>query len=229
MDASASKQRGPGRPAIGRRDPLERDEILDRAMQIVRTDGLEALSMRRLAADLGVTPMALYHHITDKRELIELLIVRVWGEINMNVPFSNDPIEIIVAFCLATRRLWLDNFELASLAVTPFEPDEALYRGTLAYVRLSKAAGFPDVPLAYSAIQNFTMGSIEVVANRRVGSAYFGRNVDDVRERSMALVADSTEDHRGVMEARFDEGDEKHFERGLRALLAGLKLATPAD
>ncbi|HYG93943.1 MAG TPA: TetR family transcriptional regulator [Nocardioides sp.] len=47
-----------------------RADVVDRAIRGLDEHGLEALSMRRLAADLGVQPSALYHHFPDKRALL---------------------------------------------------------------------------------------------------------------------------------------------------------------
>nr|GID81665.1 hypothetical protein Ade03nite_05890 [Actinoplanes derwentensis] len=45
--------------------------ILRSALRIVDTDGVEALSMRKLAADLGVNPMSIYHHVDNKAALLD--------------------------------------------------------------------------------------------------------------------------------------------------------------
>lgn len=47
-----------------------RDDIVDRAIALLDEVGLDALSMRRLAAELGVQPSALYHHVAGKQELL---------------------------------------------------------------------------------------------------------------------------------------------------------------
>jgi AcrR family transcriptional regulator len=47
-----------------------RTDVVDRAITLLDQVGLEALSMRRLAADLGVQPSALYHHFAGKQELL---------------------------------------------------------------------------------------------------------------------------------------------------------------
>lgn len=220
-----AKPRGRGRPAIGRTAPLERDEIVTRAQQIVRDEGLDALSMRRLSKDLGVTPTALYYHIPDKPTLLHAIIQRVWQEIAAGAPgLSVGPTDFIIGLCVRTREVWLQNFDLANLAVAVFEADEELYGITALHASIFAAAGFPDVPLAFSAVQNFTMGSIQTAANRRIASAYFGRDPRSIltRARRMLTRRNATSDHRGVLEARFDEGDELHFEPALRALVAGL-------
>jgi AcrR family transcriptional regulator len=53
------------------RDRLNRDRVLTAAVDFTDRCGLEAVSMRRLAAELDVVPMALYKHVTDKEELLD--------------------------------------------------------------------------------------------------------------------------------------------------------------
>jgi len=53
---------------------LSRDQIVAAALRIARTDGLEALTIRRLAADLDASRMALYRHVADKDALIALVM-----------------------------------------------------------------------------------------------------------------------------------------------------------
>jgi AcrR family transcriptional regulator len=57
--------------AGGAKSALSRDRILQAALRIVDADGVEALSMRKLAADLGVNPMSLYHHVANKAALLD--------------------------------------------------------------------------------------------------------------------------------------------------------------
>ncbi len=60
---------------------LDRERIVARALEVVDAEGIDALSLRRLADDLGVTPMSLYWHVADKAELLELVGHRVLAEI----------------------------------------------------------------------------------------------------------------------------------------------------
>jgi AcrR family transcriptional regulator len=56
-----------------RRRGLTRQAIVERALQIGDAEGLEAVSVRRLATELGVTPMALYRHVKDKQDLVNAM------------------------------------------------------------------------------------------------------------------------------------------------------------
>ncbi|WP_070019814.1 TetR/AcrR family transcriptional regulator [Streptomyces nanshensis] len=68
---------------------LGRDEIVGAALHIARTDGLHALTIRRLAADLGASRMALYRHVADKDALIDLVMNAV-AEHSMLPPPTQD-------------------------------------------------------------------------------------------------------------------------------------------
>ena len=54
-----------------RRAALTRQRIVELALEIIDEDGLEALNMRRLAAEAGVKPMSLYHHFANKDAILD--------------------------------------------------------------------------------------------------------------------------------------------------------------
>ncbi|MFI9401558.1 mycofactocin system transcriptional regulator MftR2 [Nocardia sp. NPDC052316] len=59
--------------ASGGGNTLSESEIVEAALRVVREDGVEKLSMRRLSRELGVSPMAPYYYVADKRELLDLV------------------------------------------------------------------------------------------------------------------------------------------------------------
>ncbi|MBT2677183.1 TetR/AcrR family transcriptional regulator [Streptomyces sp. ISL-14] len=59
---------------VGRPRRIEAQQIVDVARRIIREEGVEAVSMRRVAKEVGATPMALYHHVRDKDELLLLTL-----------------------------------------------------------------------------------------------------------------------------------------------------------
>ena len=62
----------PSGQAVGR-PSLTREAVVARALEIGTAEGLEAVSLRRLAQELGVTPMALYRHVRDKQDLVNAM------------------------------------------------------------------------------------------------------------------------------------------------------------
>ncbi|MGH3297588.1 MAG: TetR/AcrR family transcriptional regulator [Trebonia sp.] len=69
----------------GDRARLTKAAVVDRALTLVDKTGLDALTMRKLATELGVTPMALYWHFRGKDDLLAGLAERVWSEIDLTV------------------------------------------------------------------------------------------------------------------------------------------------
>lgn len=64
--------------------PLTRERILEAAMRVIDEEGLDALSMRRLGAELGVNPMAAYYHVPNKAALYDFVLEAVMGGIDMS-------------------------------------------------------------------------------------------------------------------------------------------------
>ena len=63
------------------REPLTRVRVVAAALALVDRDGLEGLSMRRLAGEVGVEAMSLYHHVRDKADVLDALVGAVLDEI----------------------------------------------------------------------------------------------------------------------------------------------------
>ncbi|MCX5393287.1 TetR/AcrR family transcriptional regulator [Streptomyces sp. NBC_00094] len=70
----------------GDRTPLSRQRILRAAVALADATGAEAFSMRRLAQELGVVPMALYKHVANKDELLDGMVDVVVGDIARPAP-----------------------------------------------------------------------------------------------------------------------------------------------
>ncbi|MFJ6775910.1 TetR/AcrR family transcriptional regulator [Kitasatospora sp. NPDC091257] len=77
-----AKQADAQQAATERRKPLNRDRVLRAAVARADQSGIEALSMRSLAQELGVVPMALYKHVANKEQLLDGMVELVVGEID---------------------------------------------------------------------------------------------------------------------------------------------------
>jgi TetR/AcrR family tetracycline transcriptional repressor len=66
------------------RVPLTRPHVVRTALRLVDEHGLATLTMRSLATELAVTPMALYNHVRDKEELLDLLLDLILGEVDVS-------------------------------------------------------------------------------------------------------------------------------------------------
>jgi AcrR family transcriptional regulator len=68
---------------LARRAPLNRERILETAVELCDTNGLGALTMRRLGEVLGVEAMSLYHYVDDKEDLLSGIVDVVLSKINL--------------------------------------------------------------------------------------------------------------------------------------------------
>ena len=68
-------------PSALQREPLSKDRVLRAAMELADRDGLEALSMRRLAAELGVEAMSLYYHVKGKDDILDGIVELALSEV----------------------------------------------------------------------------------------------------------------------------------------------------
>src|SRR6188474_3172354 len=76
--------RMPGR-RLAERSPLTQDRVLEAATAIADRDGIDALTMRRLADDLGVEAMSIYYHLPNKDAILDGLVERTFAEIETEV------------------------------------------------------------------------------------------------------------------------------------------------
>jgi TetR/AcrR family tetracycline transcriptional repressor len=67
------------------RQPLSRQRIVDAAIALVDAEGLDALTMRRLGAELGMDPMAVYYYVPNKAALLDAVVEAVMAEIDLGV------------------------------------------------------------------------------------------------------------------------------------------------
>ena len=88
----------PDRPVLA---PLSRERIVGAAIRLADADGLEAVSLRKVAAVLDVGPMRLYGYIATKEELLDLMVDAVYAEIR---PAGDGWRAVLRSLAEATRK-----------------------------------------------------------------------------------------------------------------------------
>src|SRR5699024_11121700 len=86
-----------GRPPV-----TSREQILAAALHLIETDGWQSLTIRRLAADLGIGTTTLYHHVRDREDLLVQLIGHVVAQID-RPELPTEPRERIVVVMTTAR------------------------------------------------------------------------------------------------------------------------------
>lgn len=101
----------PSTEAVG----LTREAVVDAAIRIVETDGIRALSMRKLAAALGVKPASIYWHVGNRAQLVDAIDDRLAQEFQVVLPETGTPREQLRAVSHALRRTLLARLTVTDL------------------------------------------------------------------------------------------------------------------
>ncbi|MFB9930480.1 TetR/AcrR family transcriptional regulator [Amycolatopsis halotolerans] len=104
-----------------RKEPITVDRITDAALQVVATEGYDALTVRRVTAVLGTGPSSLYAHIVNKEDLDDLLIGRLCAQIELPEPDPATWRQQVLAVYGQIRDLYLKypGVSRAALATVP--------------------------------------------------------------------------------------------------------------
>ncbi len=205
-------------PPTRRRRDLSLDEIVDRAIDLLRDGGEAALSMRRVADACGVTPMAIYHHVGNKEGLLNLTVDRVIGAILPDAEPDTPWRTRLVEFGCAFRRALLDHPGVGAVFVRRpiigpgFARTTELIFETLARGGITGAAAAE----AADAFVLVTMGSVANDLSRP----------PDVRERLLGQVPDAeTPRMIGQIDAYAHRDGEARYRRALEWMLDGVERA----
>ena len=121
--------------------PLSRERVLSAAIVLADTGGIDSLSMRRLAQELGVKAMSLYNHVTDKDDILDGIVDLVFGEIA--VPSDlDDWQEIMRLRAISAHQALLRHPWASPLMQSRTNPGPATLRHHDAVIGSLRAAGF---------------------------------------------------------------------------------------
>jgi AcrR family transcriptional regulator len=138
---------------------LEVDAIVAAALRIADRDGLEALSMRRVADEFGVTAMALYRHVANKEDLVDLVAKHALSGLPEPDP-TRDWRREMLKFFMAAHAVLVEHPAVAHImAQRPLAGERATALADRALATLV-AAGFDDdlAVEAFIAFGSYTLG-----------------------------------------------------------------------
>jgi AcrR family transcriptional regulator len=213
------------------RKPLSRELVLATAVALVDSDGIQALTMRRLAADLGVEAMSLYYHLPAKEALLDGVVETVLAEIGAAVtglePGDGDWRTRLRQQFLAARGVMLRHPWMPALLVSRRSIPTgvfAYYDGILATM---VGAGF-SYRVAHRALHAFgsmPLGFAQEIFNPAVSEG------GDTTEKDMAAMAAALPHLTAMVAAEMHDADDPvlgwcdsqvEFEFTLDLLLDGL-------
>ncbi|GGN17361.1 TetR family transcriptional regulator [Lentzea pudingi] len=201
------------------REPLTRARIVEAAVRLIEHEGVEAVSMRRLAAELGAGTMSLYNHVPNKAVLVDLAAERLMAEAQPYEVDSDD---------------WRDHIRAHARAVRAMARRHPRAFVMLATRRLSGEAGFRTIE---AALLNFDRagfrGKIAVGMMRAMVSYLLGTLMREVATSpelgGIALSPYSDVDvtafplSAGVIDELGTYDHDHEFEFGLELMIAALE------
>ena len=221
---------------MARKRPLTRERILQTALRLADEGGIEALSMRKLARELGVEAMSLYNHIANKGDLVDGIVDLALLEIEL--PTGEDWDTAIRRCAISAHEAFLRHPWACSLVMSSrqgrrplFESPRVRYMEWL--LGRLRDAGF-SADLTYHAyhtldshILGFTFwqlghsGGLRDLAGDRDVAEVLAGFMRELRAHDYGHLLEHAEQH---LEARSDDG-ARQFAFGLDLILDGLRRA----
>src|SRR4029079_3374945 len=207
------------------RDRLSRERVLRAAIVDADAGGLEAVTMRRLADELGVAPMALYRHVANRDDLIDGMVDVVFGELYLP-PTRTDWRRAMRKRAISVRDVLARHRWAIGLMESRSNPGPANLRHHDAVIGHLRAAGFDmeAVAHAYSLLDSYIYGfaltkmNLPFQASDEIG-AVAQEMLEPYPLDAYPNLLEILTEH--VMKPGYDYGDE--FEYGLDAILDSLE------
>jgi AcrR family transcriptional regulator len=208
-----------------RRNPLDRGQIVAAAVSLADDDGIAAVSMRKVAARLGVEAMSLYHHVANKDDLLDGMVDAVTAEF-MVPPDAEDWQAALRGRCRSARTALRRHPWAVGLMDSRSSPGLATLRHHEAVLASLRGGGFSVAGAAHA---------FALIDSFLYGFALQERNLPFETGDDLAKMADEIVGHlppdefprmiematQHVMAPGYDFGDE--FEHGLGLVLDALE------
>ena len=185
---------------------ISREDIVRAAVEIVRTGGYQEMTIRSLAAELGVAPMSLYRHIRDKDDLLDEVVDRLLAPAWRPSAAEDDWQAWLIEAAAKLRQFLVSQPAALHVYLShPVVSPAAIERmNTMLGVLRRTGADEASAQRAYGALHTYTIGFAALEASR-AGSAPDNR--EDANRLAQQLAAYTT---------------TEQFIAGLRYLLEGI-------
>jgi AcrR family transcriptional regulator len=137
-------QRAPQRAARRRRDPITQEVIVETALRILDSEGLEGLSMRRIAEELDTGAASLYWHVGSKDGMLDLLFDHVIGEQQVPDPEPGRWQEQLKEVGRMQRATILRHRDIVAVSLGRIPMGPNALRFSERVVAILRAGGVPD-------------------------------------------------------------------------------------
>jgi AcrR family transcriptional regulator len=206
------------------RTPLTRERVVDAALRVMDEEGLEAVSMRRVAREVGVEAMSLYHHVDDKEDLLDGVCECVMAEFDFPEP-SEDWKENCRRGARAWRELLRRHPNVMRLFAEERGPIRSVdsMRPTEFALRILRSSGLSDrdTAQAFHAFGGYIQGFVMM----ELGSIASGSDAEHLKAHAelVAALPDEFPTLQSVGPFFAECAPDEQFEFGLDLLIRGLE------
>ncbi|HEX3946395.1 MAG TPA: TetR/AcrR family transcriptional regulator C-terminal domain-containing protein [Acidimicrobiales bacterium] len=197
---------------------LSGDQVIGAALAIVRSEGADRLTIRGLAAKLGVAVTAVYWHVGDKQALLDGVVDRVIEDIGEVAAGGRGPEARLVSVGRSLRRSLLEHADLVALVQRQGRTAALFQPARRVLVRELTAAGLEgeEAAMALQAILNLVVGS--VLIDRQVARQPVQREAPE----ELWTAADVPEAPELLPHLAHHQDEERLFDYTLRALVGAV-------
>lgn len=214
---------------------LTKEGIVDAAVKVLDAEGLDAMTMRRVAQELDTGAASLYARVADKEELTELVVDRVIGDVEM--PGPPDPErwqEQVMQAGRAMRAIMSAHRDIARATFARIPLGSNALRSMDAIVAVLRAGGLPDHVVAYASdLLPLYVTAIayeeSLYSQQDIRPEQFTQYVADMRSYFEALPADRFPNMKALAEPLTSGSPEERFDFGLEVIVRGLAAMAGED
>jgi TetR/AcrR family tetracycline transcriptional repressor len=219
------------------RPRLSKSAVVSRALELADRGGVDSLTIRRLATELGVTPMALYWHFRSKEDLLAALSDHIWSAVDLAVDQSApwpDQLRAIMESLVGVLRAHPSG---AQLVLSHKKESDGSMRAAEIALGLLRGAGF-DPEQASEITRGGMWAAITLVMSEPGFEPDVKAGLDDAeraelqrrKQVQMALLPADKFPHLVECAVPFTRVDsELHYRFGIDLFIAGVKALAPAS
>jgi AcrR family transcriptional regulator len=215
------------------KQPLSQDLIVETALRILDAEGLDAVSMRRVAQELNTGPASLYAHVSNKDELLELVLEKTAGDVRLGD--EPDPERWQEQLKDLAREVWRNltvHRDLAKVSLAMIPTGENALRVAERMLAIMRAGGVSKQAAGWAIDRIFLYidsdayeGSLHASKAPEGVDPYehMGEHLQQIKAYFQQLPPDRFPHTRGMVEELMGGDGDERFEFGLDLIVRGLE------
>ncbi|MFE4974285.1 TetR/AcrR family transcriptional regulator [Kitasatospora sp. NPDC056651] len=213
---------------------LTREALTQAALRVLERDGLDGLSMRKVAAEVGVKAASLYWHVRNKQELLDLLSDALLASAEPP-PRQDDWRSELHEYCSRYRRLLLDNRDAAKVVAGRLAPGPCLLNLMEDQLDRLRSAGFSDADTAMASyllgafVQGFVLQEQSPISAAEVLGTSRREIADAAGDVFRGLPTETYPNLVALADHLTGPDMDARFEFGLHRILDGLAALLPPE